>query len=276
MKTIETLVPDIQKLLTEVKGFENVPVFAENLAKRLSNKLSSEHAPSLRVSNLGSVCGRKLWLACNKPEWAEPLSPEARYKFLYGDLIEETTLWLAREAGHRVEAEQAEVNINGVLGHPDAIIDGHLVDVKSCSTPAFKKFINHTLPQDDPFGYMVQLSAYLYGLQNDDRLIDKRKASFLAIDKTLGHIVLDTYEFPETDFSAVVAAKKEMLAKIEWPARAFSDEPEGKSGNRKLGVSCSYCPFKEKCWPGLRTFFYARGPAFLTHVARTPDVQEKT
>jgi hypothetical protein len=48
----------------------------------------------------------------------------------------------------------------------------------------------------------------------------------------------------------------------------------------KLGINCSYCPFKEDCWKdanggmGLRKFIYYNGPVWLTHVEREPKVEE--
>ena len=64
------------------------------------------------------------------------------------------------------------------------------------------------------------------------------------------------------------------------PERCYPDEPEGKSGNRKLGISCSYCPFKHTCWAdsnggrGLRTFAYSTGVKFMTHINKEPRVEE--
>ena len=60
------------------------------------------------------------------------------------------------------------------------------------------------------------------------------------------------------------------------PERCYPDIPDGKSGNMKLSVPCSYCSFKEHCWPELRTFIYSNGPRYLTKVVRTPDVYEAT
>ena len=270
MKSINTLVSDIQQRLVSGKSFdeETVTAFAHNLAKKLANRLSEAYKSALRLSNIGTKCDRKLWYSINYPELAEPLPASARLKFLYGDILEEVVLFLARAAGHTVTDEQAEVKVNGVKGHIDGLIDGELVDVKSASSYGFKKFREHGLEQDDPFGYLDQLGSYGFGL-------DKRVGHFLAIDKTLGHITLDTYELKQKDYNNLVDKKREMLAG-ELPKRAFKDEAEGKSGNRKLGIACSYCPFKLQCWPGLRAFKYSRGPTFLTHVQRTPEVPELT
>lgn len=270
MKKINTLISDIQSRLLSGKPFDadTVETFSVNLAKKLANRLSEERGkPSLRLSNLGTPCDRKLWYSINKPDFAEPLPASTRLKFLFGDILEEVVLFLARAAGHTVEKEQDSVEVHGVRGHIDGVIDDELVDVKSASSYSFRKFKDHGLVNDDPFGYLVQLGTYSRGL-------GKSRAHFLAVDKTLGHITLDTHEFPDKDYSVIVAQKRAMLATATPPPRAYADEPDGKSGNRKLGLACSYCPFKLVCWPGVRAFKYARGPAFLTRVVRQPDVPE--
>lgn len=276
-KTLDTLVSDIYKLFTEPHEFEkgNVEEFGKRLATHISNRISDEKSgDSLRMSNLGTRCDRKLWYTVNKPEAAEPLPPEVRFKFLYGDILEELVLFLAKEAGHSVEGTQDTLSINGVKGHRDAIVDGVLVDVKSASTYSFKKFDNHLTDEDDSFGYLTQLGAYLYASKDDPKVLHKDRAAFIAVDKTLGHITVDVQPNRYVDYSKLVEDKKALVALKVVPPRGFSDEPDGKSGNRKLSVECSYCPFKKECWPGLQTFFYSNGPRFLTVVAKTPKVQE--
>lgn len=272
MKSIKTLVQDIYNRVSSNEPFQksDVVAFGENLAAKLANRLSEERGEnSLRLSNLGSVCGRKLWYFINEPESAEPLPPAARLKFLFGDILEELLLFLARAAGHRVEAEQERVDVCGVVGHIDGIIDGHLVDAKSASTAGFAKFRDHNLRDDDPFGYLTQLGGYLEGTKEDVRLQDKKLASFLAIDKQLGHIALDTYSFTNGEnYAKLVEERKTMLAG-PIPERAFTDEPQG-HGNRSLGLTCSYCEFKQRCWPGLRTFAYSSGPKYFTVVVKQP------
>jgi hypothetical protein len=277
VKSVDTLVEDIYHLVSNPQGFspDNVRSFGESLATRLSYRLSEDRqSGELRASNIGKPCNRQLWYDVHCHDEREPLPPAARLKFLFGDILEELLLFLGKEAGHDVRHEQVEVSINGVRGHIDGIIDGRLVDCKSASTYAFEKFKEHRLANDDPFGYIDQLGFYLDGA--NDRLVDKDVGSFLAIDKTLGNITLDTYAKPNKDYAIVVEQKKEMLAQPEPPERAFQDQPFQKSGNKKLGVACSYCSFKFKCWPGLRVFQYANKPVFLTHVARAPKVSEVT
>ena len=56
---------------------------------------------------------------------------------------------------------------------------------------------------------------------------------------------------------------------------SFEDEEDGKSGNRKLGMNCSYCAFKHTCWPGVQTIPYAQGPRYLTKIVRPPVLRGK-
>lgn len=275
MKSISTLVTDIYDLISNPKGFSerNVIEFGKALAKRLAVRLSERRgASTLRVSNLGKPCGRQLWYEVHCPSEREVLPPAARLKFLFGDLLEELLLFLAREAGHTVTSEQTEIEIDGVKGHIDGIIDGHLVDCKSASSFAFEKFRSHTLPDDDPFGYIDQLNSYLVGSQDREELKDKDVASFLVIDKTLGHVTLDTYPANGKDYVALVKEKREMLAQLEPPSRPYEDVPFQKSGNKKLGTACSYCAYKFKCWPGLQMAMYSNKPVFLTRVVKQPKV----
>jgi hypothetical protein len=279
VKTVHTLVDDIYGLISNPSNFNpaNVRSFGEALADRLSNRLSEERGSgTLRASNIGKPCDRQLWYDIHSSSDREPLPPAARLKYLFGDVLEELLLFLAKEAGHSVEHEQAEITVNGVKGHVDAVIDGRLVDCKSASSYAFTKFKEHGLESDDPFGYLDQLGTYLSGANTLPALTDKDVASFLVIDKSLGHITLDTYKKPDKDYSALVDQKREMLSKEEPPERAFTDRPFQKSGNRKLDTACSYCPFRTKCWPNLRTFIYSTGPVFLTSVIKEPNVPEVT
>lgn len=277
MKTLDTLVQDIYALFTEPHEFDegNVEEFGKRLATHISNRIKDEKTGDrLRMSNLGTPCNRKLWYSVNKPEAAEPLPPEVRFKFLYGDIVEELVLFLAKEAGHSVDGTQDTLEIGGIKGHRDAVIDGVVVDVKSASTYSFKKFDDHLTAEDDAFGYLDQLGAYLYASKDDPKVLHKDRAAFIAVDKTLGHITVDVQPNTYKDYDKLVEEKKALIKLQVPPPRAFTDEPDGKSGNRKLCTECSYCSFKSTCWPNLQTFFYSNGPRFLTVVSREPNVQK--
>jgi CRISPR/Cas system-associated exonuclease Cas4 (RecB family) len=251
---------------------DNLASLGTAITQSVEKVLGEDSTPSLRMSNIGSKCDRKLWYTVNAPESAEPLRPEVRFKFAFGHILEELVLFLAKEAGHSVEGTQDTLTISGVKGHRDAVVDGVLVDVKSASSYSFKKFEDGLTSDKDSFGYLDQLGAYLYASQDDPVVVHKDRAAFIAVDKTLGHITVDVQPNTYKNYDKLVAEKKAVIAQKEPPPRAFSDEPDGKSGNRKLGTECSYCSFKSTCWPGMSTYIYSSGPRYLTRVAREPDV----
>lgn len=275
MKTIDTLVEDIYALFIKddvVLSTESATELGSNISKHVTNRINDNRTGGyLRLSNLGSPCDRKLWYSINSPDKATPLSAATRIKFLYGDILEELLLFLAKEAGHTVTGQQDTIEINGVKGHRDAVIDGRVVDVKSASTYSFQKFKEGRLHEDDAFGYIDQLNSYLYGSRGDDSVKEKDVASFLVIDKTLGNICLDTHAANGKDYDKLVDEKREVISHPEPPPRAFEPKPYGKSGNLALDTHCSYCPFKYECWPEVRTFLYSTGPVYLTTVNREPN-----
>jgi hypothetical protein len=276
-KSIDTLIPDIYALFETDFEFkeEDIKAFADDIARHIANRVQErKEAPTLRMSNLGTPCLRKLYYQINNPEEGEKLDGQTRFKFLYGDILESLVLFLARAAGHEVSGGQTTLSINGVEGHRDAVIDGVLVDVKSASSFGFKKFENHELEGSDPFGYLDQINAYLFASQDDPEVLEKKKAAFLAVDKVLGKMTLDVYNSNGVDYHDKIESIRSVLVQPRPPERYYKDVPDGKSGNRKLGLECSYCAFKWKCWPGLKQFNYSSGPVFLSHIARPPRVEE--
>lgn len=275
-KGIETLIVDIYELLKTGKEISNESAerFGHTLAKLVQEKMKPKppEPGTLRLSSIGAP-DRKLWYQYNQPEKAESIEPKVLLKFLTGDIFEATLLFLAEEAGHKVELQQEEVEVGGVKGHPDAVIDGHLVDVKTASSFAMRKFAEHKVKEDDPFHYFMQLSSYHASLKNRPEVEDKSRASFLAADKNDGTLVLDTYQVDRIDVEAIVHEKKEMV-KGAIPERCHTDVPDGKSGNMKLGTECSYCVFKRHCWDGLTAWNYSGSPRYLTKVVRKPDVEQ--
>lgn len=276
-KTLDTLVEDIYFLfdpeIAHECNEENLEEFANNLKELVRQRLGKYSPPEspLRFSSLGKQ-NRQMWYEAHPVEGSkEPMLPKTYLKFMYGDVIEQLLLLLAKEAGHTVEAEQAEVEVDGVKGHIDAIIDGVVVDVKSASPFGYKKFEDKTVTDDDPFGYVAQLSGYA------NVLTPGEGAAWLAQDKVSGDICISPissivvrHHPPEERISEL----REIIAKPEPPERCYEDKPDGKSGNRKLDTGCSYCPHKKRCWPDLRVFLYSSGPRYLTHVERVPDVPE--
>ena len=281
MKHISSLVSDIQDVVARKGGWDKAvsEYFRTTVGEAMDRRFSEpegEREPTLRMSNIGTPCRRKLWYYLNTSKSGTELTPTTLLKFAYGDLIEGLLLSLAKAAGHTVEGEQGEVIVDGIVGHRDAVIDGVTVDVKSASTMGFKKFEKNELRLDDPFGYLKQLTGYVYGAKDDPIVKDKTGGAFLVMDKTLGNLVLDYYDLEHelVLFPSVVVATKLMTKMTVEPHREFEPIPDGKSGNMKLPAACSYCDYKWTCWSGLRGFAYSNGPTYLTRCINTPKVPE--
>lgn len=274
IKTLDTLVKDIYEALEKGNVKIDTAKLAEVLDRRLNQEISER--PRLRMSNLGAPCERQLWYKINIPDKAEPLKGNVLLKFIVGDVLEELVLSIAEACGHRVEHRQRDVEVNGVQGHIDGIVDGVLVDVKSASSFSFDKFRRGLSDSTDSFGYLSQLGLYGHSTREQVDQGARGTAAFIAVDKQHGHIHVDKHKLEERDWESITEAKKEMVASSEPPPRAFHPVAEGKSGNLKLDVNCSYCPFKYECYKGLRAFLYSKGPVYLTHVEREPDVPEIT
>ena len=277
MKSIYTLVPDIQHLL-KTKGWfiDSVPdEFAQEVTSRLKGQFNRpETKPTLRLSQMGDRCPCELWHMINKPHLAEPLPAWAEMKFSFGHTIEGLAIALAKAAGHEVTGEQDEVQLDGVVGHRDCIIDGCLVDVKSAATLSFQKFKDGSIKDNDPFGYLSQLDGYLAASADDPALRVKDKGYLLAIDKQLGHMCLYEHKVREENIRKRITLYKGIVALPSAPACTCCSVEDGKYGNLKLDTKASYNQYKYCCKPHLRTFLYSSGPRYLTKVVRTPDVPE--
>lgn len=182
-------------------------------------------------------------------------------KMMMGDMTEAALVAMMKAAeidfvdcSENVEYDSAGVNISG---RPDIIFDGKVWDIKTASPYAFtKKFSSggfHEILADDAFGYIAQ--GYLYSAGTKLPF-----GGWLAINKASGEIA--TCETPIVDnayrkssLQAVDYNVKYLKENLETPVeRCFPLENEtfgkGKkpTGNKILGVTCSYCKFKQTCW----------------------------
>jgi len=295
-KTIYSLVEDMYEVVRTKGGWD--ATITEFLTSEMGSvfKTRFEDTPEerggyLRMSSMGTPCERKLWYQVNKSSSGEGLPTQALLKFLYGDMLEVLLLALAKAAGHDVKGCQDSLEIAGVVGHRDAVIDGITIDCKSASPYSFTKFKEGALRDADPFGYISQLSSYVYaGHKASPDDVHEHTGAFLVINKVSGELCLDIYHFneeianKEEEFERI----KQMVQEDKEPDRGFDSEPDGyynskkkefvPNGNEVLGLNCSYCEFKKECWPGLRAFMYSRGqsnvPKYFTHIKKMPKVME--
>ena len=283
-KTIHTLVDDIYRLMETKEAEESVDVeaeielFGENMKALMRTEFGRKRTAdkrTLRLSNIGRD-DRVLWNVVNGTE-KEEIKPATYIKFMYGHLIEEMLLFMTRMAGHEVSDVQRVCEVEGIKGHMDCKIDGLVVDVKSASSFGFKKFKDGTLAMDDAFGYVDQIKAYAHAC-------GETEFGWLAMDKANGHLAVLKYDLEDTqapihehikgDIRERIKHVKEMVKGDEPTELCTETVPDGKSGNKKLGIKCSYCQYKKHCYPELRAFAYSYGPKFLSEVVNEPRVQE--
>lgn len=274
IKNIHTLLGDIKNVIESNDGWFSEGLaegFSRELGLRLVQDLAPRNSqPTLRLSQMGSRCPRSLWASIHSPSIQEPLPAEARIKFAYGHLIEALALSMAKASGHEVTGEQDELYVDGIKGHRDCVIDGCVVDVKSCASLSFQKFRDKSIAQNDTFGYLDQLDGYLVGSLDDPLVRVKDRAYLWAIDKQLGKMCLYEHKLRSDHIRERVRTYKEIVDLTEPPRCECGTVADGESGNIKLDLRASYNSYKHFCFPNLRTFLYSDGPRFLTKVVRRP------
>ena len=282
MKKLDTVVDDVYNVLSCLCDQETLDIpddYIEDFGERMKEALKGWATPKkdaggLRMSNVGRPL-RRLWydLKRDTPVYNKT-HPSVFIKFLYGHMLEELVLLLVRLSGHEVANEQKEVTVDGVKGHMDCTIDGEVVDIKTASSFAFKKFKEGTLHEDDPFGYMAQLSGYEKGYGTSG-------GGFLALNKENGELVLhQPAEMVKVNVENKIKNIRDAILLDSPPEKCYAPVPDGKKGNLRLPRECGYCPHKHECYAdanngyGIRTFVYANGPKYLIRVASLPKVME--
>ena len=293
-KMFDTLTEDIYHVLdqNEEHTLGDVESVASSLATQLTSateiRTKGREVGKLWASDLGKPCMRQHWYNFNAPEDGEKLGGHTMFKFLYGNVLEDVVLWLAKEAGHDVVCEQERIESTisdwTVSGRIDAIIDGVLCDVKTTSSYGFQRYKEGITDANDSFGYLWQVGFYTHFNEIEPA---PKSSGFVWIDKQNGHVATTvcTDQMPsEEDIIERVETIAESVSRDNDRdvIRGYSPEPYGKSGNMALPISCSYCPFKQRCYAdanggrGLRAFAYNHKPVWFTEVVREPKVPEIT
>ena len=239
---------------------------------------SAEHPvdkPTLRMSNVGKP-NRQLWYDMKSENQKNNFTAPVQIRFLYGHILEEVVLFLARLAGHEVTDEQKEIKVSGIKGHMDCKIDGEVVDIKTASGFAFKKFKEGTLPDDDPFGYMAQIAGY-------EEAEGTEHGGFLTLNKESGELALfRPQELDKPNIKQRIKTLKAQIKKDTPPELCYNPVPDGKAGNMKIARGCTWCRHKFVCHSdandgeGLRVFKYSKKLEYLTNVVKLPRVKEVT
>ena len=282
MKKLDTVVEDIYKEVSKISDGKTLKVtekqldeFAAGMKSAMKHWLTPREVkkPYLRMSNIGKP-ERQLWYDMKLDPKENIKDASTQIKFLYGHLLEEVVLFLVNLSGHKITDQQKEVKVKGIKGHMDCKIDGEVVDIKSASNFAFRKFKDGTLPNKDSFGYLAQLAGYEEAEQSTG-------GGFLAINKESGELSLfKPQSLDKPNIKQKIDTLNQQLKKKTPPARCYAPVPNGSYGNMQLPTECKWCPHKFVCHAdanegkGLRTFKYSTGFTYLTKVVRLPKVEE--
>lgn len=289
---IENLKSDIDDIL--LNGFISeeqkkeaynraLPQFLDSCKKALWGLISgvnrrSKDSYNLRPSNLGYP-DRKLWYTIHqKNEGKLPMDASTALKFMLGNLSEAVILALVQITGHDVQGFQKRVSYKGVEGSVDAIIDGHLVDVKSASPSSYKnKFQSLGVLRNDPFGYIDQLSFYFKALKEEGIEI-KETPYFIPVNKVDGDFsTVELLGCFLSDIDTRINHAKEMLSKDVPPEEFCCSVPSpDKNGNVAIPFDCNFCDYKFSCHKDLKAFRYADGIKYFIHVEKPPRVPDVT
>ena len=282
MKELSTLVDDVYETVTAITEGQEIPdELLNELGDKIKQTIKTWATPqnrnkfTLRMSNIGRPA-RQLYYS-NQQTQDITHSPETQIKFLYGHLLEDILIFFVKLSGHVVTDEQKEVTVNGIKGHMDCRIDGEVIDIKTASNYAFKKFKNKTLRDDDPFGYISQLAGY-------EKSEGTNNGGFLALNKESRELALyQPEELDKPNVKSLISNLLEILLSYnKAPEKCYKPVPAGLKGNMKLPVGCLYCAYKIECnkdtndGEGLRMFKYAKGIEYLTTVVVPPKVEEVT
>ena len=222
--------------------------------KQFTNK--REKSFRARMSNIGKpLCQLQMEKSNAEPE-GQPYNNKMRNTF--GDLIEALAVTIIKASGIKVDSTQKSVSYNmdksKIDGTYDIEIGNSIYDIKSASPYAFEhKFGDeggfNSIVEDDSFGYLSQ--GYLYSESEN-----KRFGGWIVINKSTGEwLVTETPTEDEKYKNIAINLSKENLHALDEGKpfrRCFSDIEETfrkiPTGNKVLGIVCSFCPYKFPCW----------------------------
>ena len=224
------------------------------LRKQFAEERRSGFKP--RMSNVGRPLCQLQMEAQNIKGEGQPYNVKMRNTF--GDLIEALSIFVLKSAGVEIEDEQKNVkykfNGSAIEGRYDVKINKKIWDIKSASPYSFKNKFGEAggfevVVKDDAFGYVSQ--GYLYS--------ESEKLPFggwIVVNKSTGEWAV--CETPLIDgehkVNAIKTAKNNIhsLEKKEPFKRCYDEIEETfrtkKTGNKVLGMTCSFCPYKLPCW----------------------------
>ncbi len=221
--------------------------------KRQFGKKTKRREFQIRMSNVGRP-SCQLWFEKNSPEKADPLPTTFVMNMMLGDIVEAVFKGLMKEAkvkfkdSDKVSLDLGETKVSGTY---DLILDDAVDDIKSASDWSYRnKFESYdTLAEEDPFGYVGQLAGYA-------KASGKKAGGWWVVNKANGQFKYVPASNIDVDEEVKKLETNVNVVKSNVFKRCFESVEEtfrGKAtGNRVLGITCSFCRYKNSCWENLQ------------------------
>lgn len=248
-----------------VKGEAEMPPhildeFADNCRQALNKQFNEQRGDfRLRMSNVGKpLCQLQMQAKGVKEDTP---TYDFKMRMAMGDVLEALMIAVIQASGIEIKNKHGKVKLpinkkDSIEGEFDIELDDGIYDIKTASPFAFE---NKFKPDDaydkikssDAFGYITQ--GHGYGMASN-----KPFKGWIALNKSTGEIAI-------AEATNTTKEKEEVHAKIQHAfksiskgkpfQRCFTDVEEvfykKPTGNRTLGIECSYCPYKTHCWKDL-------------------------
>lgn len=211
----------------------------------------------LRMSNIGRPLCQLQMAKSGATAERKPYNHIVR--MMHGDAIECIMDVILRIAKANITGGKSKVEFDlgghTIKGEDDVEIDNKVYDIKSASPFAFehkwKKGLT-ALKENDDFGYVGQLIGYSDG-QN------LNTGGWIVVCKSSGQVLVMDAAFSDEE-------KQSIKAEMEMKANAINEdwafkrcfEPEDDffnkkfTGSKKLPMSCTFCDYKQACWPNAK------------------------
>ena len=234
--------------------------FAENCKQALNKQFNEKKTDfRLRMSNIGKPLCQLQMQALGAQEAAP--SYDFKMRMAMGDVLEALIIAVIQASGIEIKNKHGKVKLplnkkSSIEGEFDIELDDGIYDIKTASPFAFENKFKpddayERIKESDAFGYVTQ--GHGYGMASD-----KPFKGWIALNKSTGEITIaeakDTKQEREDVYDKIQHTYKS-ISKRKAFRRCFTDVEEvfykKPTGNRTLGIECSYCPYKTRCWKNL-------------------------
>ena len=234
--------------------------FAEACAGALNTQFNEQDNDfRLRMSNAGRpLCQLQMQ---SKNTKSEAPSYDFKMRMIMGDLLEALVIAIIKASGIKVKNTHKKVEYKidkntSISGEFDIELDDGIYDIKTVSPFAFE----HKFKPDDAYDRIKKSDSFGYVAQGHGYAMAAKKPfkGWIALNKSTGEITIaeakNTKQEREDTHDKLCATSKSLHNERPFK-RCFSDVKEvfykKETGNRTLGLECSYCPFKHECWKKL-------------------------